>query len=46
MKKPSYLLNNLLNFNEIYKNNVTYDNIKSHQKSGLHPLYTNTIENS
>ena len=33
-----YLLNDTMNFNEIFRKNVTYDNIKSHQKSGLHPL--------
>ena len=27
-----------MNFNEIFRKNVTHNNIKSHQKSGLHPL--------
>ena len=27
-----------MNFNEIFRKIVTYDNIKSHQKSGLLPL--------
>ena len=26
------------NFNEIFRKDVTYNNIKSHKKSGLHPL--------
>ena len=26
------------NFNEIFRKDVTYDNIKSHKKPGLHPL--------
>ena len=28
----------LMNFNAIFKKNLTCDNIKSHKKSGLHPL--------
>ena len=31
-----YLLNELINFNEIFGKNVTYDNIKSYKISGLH----------
>ena len=27
-----------MNFNGIFRKNVTYDNIRSHQKSGLCPL--------
>ena len=27
-----------MNFNEIFRKNVTYDNIKSLKKSGFHPL--------
>ena len=34
----SYLLNDLRNFNEIFKKYVTYNNIKSHKKQGFHPL--------
>ena len=30
-----------MNFNEIFRKNVTRDNIKCHQKSGLHPLFKN-----
>ena len=28
----------LRNFNEIFRKDVTYDNIKSHKKARLHPL--------
>ena len=28
----------LRNLNEIFRKDVTYDNIKSHKKAGLHPL--------
>ena len=27
-----------MNFNEIFRTDVAYDNIKSHKKAGLHPL--------
>ena len=33
-----HILWQLDNFNEIFKRNVTRDHIKSHEKSGLHPL--------
>ena len=34
-----YILNNLRrNFNDIFWKDVTYDNIQSHKKAGLHPL--------
>ena len=33
----SYLLNDLMNFNDICSKNVPYDNIKCHQKSRLQP---------
>ena len=34
-----HLLNDLRNFNEFFRTNVIYDNIKSHKKkTGLHPL--------
>ena len=26
------------NFNEIFRKDLTYDNIKSHKQAGLHPL--------
>ena len=38
LRKSSYLLNDLRNFNEIFRKDVTYDNIKSHKKPVLHPL--------
>ena len=38
MKKSLHILNNMINFNEIFRKNATYDNIKIHQKSGLLPL--------
>ena len=31
-------LRHLTDFNEIFRKDVTYDNIKSHKKSGLQPL--------
>ena len=31
-----YLLNELSNFNEIFSEDVTYDNIKSPKKTGIH----------
>ena len=36
-ENSSFLLNDLMNFNEIFRKNLTYDDIKSHQKSGFHP---------
>ena len=32
-RKPSYLLNDLRNFNEIFRKDVTYDDIQSHKKT-------------
>ena len=29
----------MMNLTEIFGKNVTYDNIRSHRKSGLHPLF-------
>ena len=37
-RKSSYLLNDLRNFNDIFRIDVTYDNIKSRKKPGLHRL--------
>ena len=37
-RKPSYLLSDMINFTEIFRKDVTYDNIKSHKKPGLHAL--------
>ena len=31
-ENSSYLLNDLRNFNEIFRKDVTYDNIKGHKK--------------
>ena len=36
--KFSFLLNNLRNFSETFKKDVTYDNIENHKKSGLYIL--------
>ena len=32
-------LNDLINFNEIFREDVTYNNIKSHKEPGFHPLF-------
>ena len=37
-RKSAYLLNELRNFYEILRKDVTYNNIKSHKKPGIHPL--------
>ena len=37
-EKSSYLLNDLRKFNEIFRKDVTYDNIKNHIKLRLHNL--------
>ena len=34
-----YLQNDLRIFNEIFRKDVTYDNIKSHRKTRFHPLF-------
>ena len=39
----SNLLNNLKNFNEIFRKDVPYDKIKSHKKPGFHPLFRRYI---
>ena len=41
--KSSYLLNNLRNFNEVFRKGVTYDNIKSYKKPEFHPLFIRYI---
>ena len=33
----------LRNFNEIFRKDVTYDNIQSHKKTGFHPLFRRYI---
>ena len=35
-EKTSYLLSDLMNFNETLTKDVTYDNTKSHKKPRLH----------
>ena len=40
--KP-YFLKKLNNFNEIFAKYVIYDNIKSHKKTGFHPLFRRYI---
>ena len=32
-------MNDLRNFNELFRKDMTYDNIKSHKKPRLHPLF-------
>ena len=34
----SHLLNDLGNFHETFRKDVTYDNIKSHKKPGFHTV--------
>ena len=38
-ENSSYLLNDLRNFNEIFRKDVTYDNIKGHKKTGFYPSF-------
>ena len=38
----SYLLNDLRKFNEIFRKDVFWDNIKSHKKPGFHPYLEDT----
>ena len=37
-EKYSYLLNDMRNFNEIFRKDVAYDNIESRKKVAFHPL--------
>ena len=37
-RKSPYLLNDLRNFNEIFRKDVAYDNIKSPKKTRFHSL--------
>ena len=39
----SYFLNEMRNLNEIFKKDVTYDNITSHKKAEFHPLFRRYI---
>ena len=36
-------MNELRNFNEIFRKDVTYDNIKGHKKVGFHPHFRRHI---
>ena len=42
-RNSSYLLNDLRNFNQILRKDVTYDNIKSQKKTRFHPLFRRYI---
>ena len=42
-KKTSWLLKDLRNHNEIFMKDVSYHNIKSHKKPGLHRSYEKQI---
>ena len=42
-RKSSYLPNDLKNFSNIFRKDMSYDNIQNHKKSGLHNLYKNDI---
>ena len=37
-RKCSNLLNDLMNFNEIFRKDVAFDQIKCHKKPGFHPF--------
>ena len=39
----SYLLNDLKNFDETFRKDVTYDNIKSHENLGFYSLFRRSI---
>ena len=41
--KSSYLLNELMNFNEIFRKDLTYNNIKSHKNQGFSLSPKNTF---
>ena len=36
-RNSSYLVNDLRNFNQIFRKDMTYDNINSHEKPGFYP---------
>ena len=42
-RKPSYLLNDFRNFNEIFRKDLAYDIIKSDKKAAFHPLSRKNI---
>ena len=37
-RKSSYFLNDLMNFNDIFRKDVAYDSIKSHKKTRFYAL--------
>ena len=42
-EESSYLPNDLWNFNETFRKNVSYDSIKSHKKQGFTLSLENTV---
>ena len=42
-RNSSKLLNDLKNFNEVFRKDVTYDNTKIHKKPAFHPLFRRHI---
>ena len=42
-QRKSYFQNEVRNLNEIFRKDLTYDNIKSHKKPGFHPLFRGCI---
>ena len=38
-----YILNDMRNFNEVFRKDVTYDNIKIHKKTGVQLLFRRCI---
>ena len=42
-QRKSDFQNEVRNLNEIFRKDVTYDNIKSHKKPGFHPLFRGCI---
>ena len=42
-RKSLYILNDLRRFNEVFRKDATYDNIKSHKEKGFHPLLKRCI---
>ena len=41
IEEKNLQIEELRNFNEVFRKDVPYDNIKSHKKAGLHPLPKN-----
>ena len=42
-RNSSYLLMDLSHFNEIFRKDVTFNNIESHKKPGFNPLFRRYI---